>query len=151
MGLLVDMLRPCRKPDAILGHVASWGDRFPRARILPKAFVLSIGKPGSAGNAFVSGGLPSPPIGRQSSPRSSHFSHACWLLTYPIAGWLGGTAGLATTSVILAIVTGAGVAAAATFWPANDPDIIETNIPNSVKKIPTLKAPPALVATRTYS
>jgi hypothetical protein len=28
--LMADMLRPCtRKSDAILRHVASWGDRFP--------------------------------------------------------------------------------------------------------------------------
>jgi hypothetical protein len=151
MGLLVDMLRPCGKPDAILGHVASWGDRFPRARILPKTFALSIGKPGFR-RKRIRERRPAPPADRRAIFAAQFaLSHACRLLTYPIAGWLGGTAGLATTSVILAIVTGAGVAAAATFWPANDPDIIEHEHPNSVKKIPTLKAPPALVATRTYS
>jgi hypothetical protein len=34
IGLADDMLRPCwffSKPDAILRHVASWGDRFPMA------------------------------------------------------------------------------------------------------------------------
>jgi hypothetical protein len=28
------MARPCRIPDAILEHAASWGDRFPMQQIL---------------------------------------------------------------------------------------------------------------------
>lgn len=46
-------------------------------------------------------------------------SHACWLVTYPLAGWLGGTGALgpAGTAVLLAVVAaGAGVAAAS-LWP----------------------------------
>src|SRR5258708_38599569 len=34
-GLIADMARPSRMSDAILGHVASWGDRFPIRQILP--------------------------------------------------------------------------------------------------------------------
>jgi hypothetical protein len=30
-GLMANMRRPLLKSDAILGHVASWGDRFPMA------------------------------------------------------------------------------------------------------------------------
>ena len=29
MLLIEDMARPCKERDAILQHVASWGDRFP--------------------------------------------------------------------------------------------------------------------------
>ena len=41
----------------------------------------------------------------------------CALLTYPIAGWLGGSAGLSTTSIALAAITCAGVVVALTMGP----------------------------------
>jgi MFS family permease len=31
-------------------------------------------------------------------------SHACWLLTYPLAGWLGSSAGIVPTSLVLCLV-----------------------------------------------
>ena len=44
-------------------------------------------------------------------------SHACYLVTYPIAGWVGSWAGLAWASAVLAAIsTGAGVAAMRV-WP----------------------------------
>ncbi|WP_445220989.1 MFS transporter [Bradyrhizobium sp. Pa8] len=49
-------------------------------------------------------------------------SHVCWLITYPIAGWLGSTAGLAPTFFVLAAVSVAGIALAAKLWPAADPE-----------------------------
>lgn len=52
-------------------------------------------------------------------------SHACWLITYPLAGWTGAAFGLPTASIILALIAGAGVTAAAWLWPAGDPEIIE--------------------------
>lgn len=52
-------------------------------------------------------------------------SHACWLVTYPLAGWLGVTVGLPATFAILACVAGAAVAAATLAWPASDPEVIE--------------------------
>ena len=52
-------------------------------------------------------------------------SHACWLITYPLAGWAGAAFGLPVTSVILAFMAGAAVAAAAWLWPAADPDVVE--------------------------
>ena len=38
--------------------------------------------------------------GDRPAPFSTQFalSHACWLLTYPLAGWLGATAGTAVAS-----------------------------------------------------
>jgi len=36
-------------------------------------------------------------------------SHACWLLTYPLAGWLGSSAGIVPTLLVLAALTFAGV------------------------------------------
>jgi len=51
-------------------------------------------------------------------------SHACWLITYPLAGWAGATFGLPATSVILALIAGAAVIVAAWLWPAVDSEVI---------------------------
>lgn len=51
-------------------------------------------------------------------------SHACWLITYPLAGWLGVMVGLPSTFVILASIAGAAVVTAALVWPASDPEVI---------------------------
>jgi hypothetical protein len=52
-------------------------------------------------------------------------SHACWLVTYPLAGWAGVAFGLPATSIVLAIIAGCAVAAAARLWPAADPEVLE--------------------------
>ncbi|MEV5614024.1 MFS transporter [Streptomyces sp. NPDC052225] len=50
-------------------------------------------------------------------------SHACWLLTYPLAGWLGATAGLLWTVAALgSVALGAGVAAVR-LWPATEREV----------------------------
>jgi H+ antiporter protein len=51
-------------------------------------------------------------------------SHACWLLTYPLAGWLGSSAGILATLLVLAALTFAGVLIAWSVWPAMDADVI---------------------------
>ncbi len=52
-------------------------------------------------------------------------SHACWLVTYPLAGWLGASIGLDATFMILAAACLAGAASAARLWPAGDAVEIE--------------------------
>jgi predicted MFS family arabinose efflux permease len=52
-------------------------------------------------------------------------SHACWLVTYPLAGWLGVTIGLDATFVALSVVCLAGTVAATVLWPADDAIEIE--------------------------
>jgi H+ antiporter protein len=52
-------------------------------------------------------------------------SHATWLITYPLAGWLGATAGMPATFLVMALVAAAGLAAALWLWPATDPAEIE--------------------------
>ena len=52
-------------------------------------------------------------------------SHACWLVTYPMAGWLGATAGLDVSFLALAVLAGAATIASARLWPADDPREIE--------------------------
>ncbi|GGB37153.1 MFS transporter [Tistrella bauzanensis] len=52
-------------------------------------------------------------------------SHACWLITYPAAGWLGATVGLSATFAVLGGVAALAAVAAIRLWPAFDPDEIE--------------------------
>lgn len=52
-------------------------------------------------------------------------SHACWLITYPVAGWLGAKAGLSVAFVALAVIGGLAVLVATQLWPARDSDEIE--------------------------
>lgn len=49
-------------------------------------------------------------------------SHACWLVAYPAAGWLGRWIGLDATFLVMAAGAAAGAAAAAAVWPASDPE-----------------------------
>ncbi|AUG75822.1 MFS transporter [Kitasatospora sp. MMS16-BH015] len=47
-------------------------------------------------------------------------SHGCWLLTYPLAGWLGATAGLPTAALTLGLLALAAAVLATRLWPAQD-------------------------------
>ncbi|NBJ09450.1 MFS transporter [Microvirga arsenatis] len=49
-------------------------------------------------------------------------SHACWLLTYPLAGWLGRVVGIPMTLAVLGLVTLLGFILAARIWPTDDPE-----------------------------
>jgi H+ antiporter protein len=51
-------------------------------------------------------------------------SHACWLLTYPLSGWLGRAAGMPMTLAVLGVVTVLGFVMAARLWPADDTEEI---------------------------
>ena len=43
-------------------------------------------------------------------------SHFCWLITYPLAGFVGTGLGLSTAALTLAVVAGTGTIIAALFW-----------------------------------
>ena len=45
-------------------------------------------------------------------------SHACWLITYPLAGRFGAGFGLDTTFIVMAVLAGLGVVLALRFWPS---------------------------------
>jgi MFS family permease len=47
-------------------------------------------------------------------------SHACWLVTYPMAGVLGSTLGLSASAWLLAALAAAAVVTAAVAWPVPD-------------------------------
>ncbi|MER5740666.1 MFS transporter [Streptomyces sp. NPDC002262] len=52
-------------------------------------------------------------------------SHGCWLLTYPLAGWLASRAGAAASAAALTAVALAATVAAARLWPRRDPEELE--------------------------
>jgi hypothetical protein len=52
-------------------------------------------------------------------------SHACWLLTYPLAGLLGAAAGMPVTFAAMAVLAASSAIAAASLWPRDDPAEIE--------------------------
>ncbi|NWA25986.1 MFS transporter [Pseudomonas gingeri] len=48
-------------------------------------------------------------------------SHACWLITYPLAGWLGAQAGLATSFAVLGMLAAVAVMVCLLIWrPAHE-------------------------------
>ncbi|MES2029543.1 MAG: MFS transporter [Pseudomonadota bacterium] len=52
-------------------------------------------------------------------------SHACWLVTYPVAGWVGAKAGMPVAFLLLATIAAAAVIAALALWPATDPEELD--------------------------
>ncbi|MGN8244217.1 MFS transporter [Cellulomonas soli] len=53
-------------------------------------------------------------------------SHACWLVTYPVAGWLGAV-GLGRAALVLAVVAAGASVTAAWLWPRTAPEEPETS------------------------
>jgi predicted MFS family arabinose efflux permease len=70
-------------------------------------------------------------------------SHACWLLTYPLAGVLGAATGLGRTFVVMAAIAAVGLGLAAALWPQHDPDILVHAHPELPDDHPHLTADPA--------
>lgn len=44
-------------------------------------------------------------------------SHACWLFTYPMAGWLGHGFGMGVAMLVLAVLSAVALVLALVFWP----------------------------------
>lgn len=51
-------------------------------------------------------------------------SHACWLLTYPLVGWLGAGVGLNAAVWVMAGVAAFGAVTAWRLWPRHDPEAV---------------------------
>ena len=66
-------------------------------------------------------------------------SHACWLVTYPLSGWLMTQFGPVTALGLLAALAGAGALVALRLWPSGDPDILEHTHANLPLDHPHLK------------
>jgi len=52
-------------------------------------------------------------------------SHACWLVAYPLAGWLITDFGAATALAVLALLAAAGMAGGMILWPRTDATALE--------------------------
>lgn len=52
-------------------------------------------------------------------------SHACWLICYPLAGWLATAANMATAFIVLGALTAVGAVVALKLWPTHDPEVVE--------------------------
>lgn len=52
-------------------------------------------------------------------------SHACWLITYPLAGWMGAHLGLGVTFVLLGTLALGATVLAALVWRVPDPMVLE--------------------------
>jgi MFS family permease len=57
-------------------------------------------------------------------------SHACWLVTYPLAGWVGAGAGLSFAALVLAAIGAVGLIAVLRIWPAADPSVLPHDHPD---------------------
>jgi MFS family permease len=67
-------------------------------------------------------------------------SHACWLVSYPLAGWLGQVLGMGTALLLLAGLAVLGLLAAAWLWPADLPDAPRHEHPDLPPDHPHLRA-----------
>lgn len=89
--------------------------------ILPVWFVIGIGY------SIVQ--VPAGRLLRRSSNQSDRpayfaaqfsLSHACWLFTYPLAGWLSSSFGLQTAFAVLCLLAFTATILGLTIWPARD-------------------------------
>jgi hypothetical protein len=67
-------------------------------------------------------------------------SHACWLVTYPAAGWIGNAFGLPAAMILMGVLAAAGVLAARIMWPAPDLTEVAHDHPDLPPDHPHLKA-----------
>lgn len=51
-------------------------------------------------------------------------SHACWLIAYPVAGFVSATWGTGTAFLVLGILSAIGSLATRLLWPAHDPEVL---------------------------
>lgn len=54
-------------------------------------------------------------------------SHACWLFTYPLAGWIGATFGIATAFVTLGTISALALSASFLVWPRQTSGVMAHN------------------------
>lgn len=67
-------------------------------------------------------------------------SHACWLVTYPLAGWLGATFGLSAAFLVMAALAATGILAAFSLWPASEPETVAHTHPDLAPDHPHLRS-----------
>ena len=67
-------------------------------------------------------------------------SHACWLVTYPAAGWIGQAFGLSAAMLALGGLALGGTIAAVLSWPREDPAALDHDHPDLPPDHPHLRA-----------
>ncbi|ULL01612.1 MFS transporter [Bradyrhizobium sp. I71] len=124
-----------------------YGNEVVRYALLPTWVLLGIGY---SGVMTPAGRLLRRSAGAADRPAvfAAQFalSHLCWLLTYPLAGWLGLSAGIAPTALVLATLTLSGVVLAFYFWPVAEPDPIPHDHPEVPPDHPHLRGQPSMHA-----
>lgn len=65
-------------------------------------------------------------------------SHACWLVTYPLAGWVGAGAGLGVAALVLAAIGAIGLIAVLRIWTAEDQSVLPHDHPDLPSSHPHL-------------
>jgi MFS family permease len=53
------------------------------------------------------------------------WSHACWLVFYPLAGWIGARWGIPVAFSLLGAAAALAIVLAARMWPQDDPEFLE--------------------------
>lgn len=66
-------------------------------------------------------------------------SHACWLLTYPLAGWLMTAFGTVPALLVLGVLAAFGIVAALQLWPTGVPDDLAHRHPDLSHDHPHLR------------
>ncbi|WP_164660939.1 MFS transporter [Tropicibacter sp. Alg240-R139] len=66
-------------------------------------------------------------------------SHACWLIAYPLSGWLMSAYGATVTLMVLGVGGFASLGLALVVWPGRDPDVIAHSHPELLPDHPHLK------------
>lgn len=66
-------------------------------------------------------------------------SHACWLVTYPVAGWIGSFYGLPVALMVLSTLALTGLIVGSLIWPAEDPKELTHSHPELPADHPHLK------------
>jgi len=66
-------------------------------------------------------------------------SHACWLLTYPLAGWLGANFGMTTAFIALGCLAGVAVGLSIWLWPSGDVEVVTHTHSNRSEDHPHLR------------
>ncbi len=108
------------------GLLVGWFAASRYATLLPLWFALGVG--------YALAQTPSGRLLRRSAHEGDRpalfaaqfaLSHACWLLTYPLAGWLGARGGIEASLLALGVLAGAATLLALKLWPTDDPIEIE--------------------------
>lgn len=60
-------------------------------------------------------------------------SHACWLVTYPLAGWIGAKVGLSASALSLAAMGALGLVVVLRLWPASEPEVAPHEHPDLLR------------------